>query len=67
MINNKPIKTTVRVIRTKNDSTMIDTDKSGIITYKFIKSGRYIFTTKHKKIGASLTFNIPNNDFISKK
>jgi hypothetical protein len=67
MMDNKPIKTTVRVIRTKNDSTLIGTDKSGIITYKFIKSGRYIFTTKNQRIGASLTFSIPNTNFIFKK
>lgn len=58
--NGIPVKTTIRVIREGGGSSFIYSKKDGIMEYKFKKPGKYLFTTNHKRVGASLTFFIPD-------
>jgi len=60
LLDGKPVKATIRIIRAGGGNAFIHSNNNGIIEYKFKKSGRYLLTTNYKKIGASLTFFIQN-------
>ena len=58
LMDGKPAKTTIRVICANGGNSFAFSNSNGIMEYKIKKSGKYLLTTKYKKTGASLTFNI---------